>query len=100
MTQPTPLPDADERREQRARKRVQDIRGLYVHLLVYLCIIGGLFVLDAVTGGGWWFFWVAIPWGIGVATHVVAVTSDSVFDSDWEDRKVERYLRHDADRHH
>jgi 2TM domain len=89
----------DDLRVQRARKRAQDMRGLYVHLLVYVCINGGLLFLDAVTGGGWWFFWVAIPWGIGLATHVVGVATDGLFGPEWEERQVDRYLRHEADRH-
>ena len=101
MTQPIEHAAAsDDLLVQRARKRAQDLRGLYVHLLVYLCINGGLFVLDAVTGGGWWFYWVAIPWGIGLATHVVGFASDGFFGADWEERRVDRYLRHEADRHH
>ena len=85
----------EDERLRLAHKRAQDMRGFYVHVMVYLCINGGLAVLDALTGGGWWFLWVAIPWGVGLASHAVALVSDRMFGAEWEQRKVDRYLRRD-----
>lgn len=39
------------------------------HFRVFLIIIGGLFLLDLLTGSGFWFQYVAISWGIGVSCH-------------------------------
>ena len=39
------------------------------HLTTYLFINLLLFLFDAQTGGGWWFFWPLIGWGIGLANH-------------------------------
>lgn len=100
MAQPTLPVEFDDANVRRARKRAEDVRGFYVHALVYLSINAGLVVLDAVTGGGWWFYWVAIPWGIGLATHAVAVLADRVFGEEWEQRKVAAYLRREDERHH
>lgn len=99
MTQTTDRSDYDER-VKLARKRVEDIRGFYVHLMIYLTINAGLLLLDAVLGDGWWFYWVAIPWGIGLAAHAVAVFSDRIFGAEWEARKVDKILRREEARRH
>ena len=93
MTQTTPSP-ADSALE-RARKRVEDLRGFYTHLMVYLVVNGGLVLLDLALGDEWWFYWVAIPWGIGLAAHGVSIFAGRFFDSDWEQRKIESYLHED-----
>lgn len=78
--------------EKRARERVQAIRGLYTHLGIYVVVIGGLFLINLVSrgeDGGWWFYWPAIGWGIGVGAHVVAILTGAGSRLDaWEDRKV------------
>ena len=38
-----------------------------------MVIIAGLFVIDLATGDGWWFYWAAIGWGIGLAWRALAV---------------------------
>ena len=38
-----------------------------------MVIIAGLFVIDLTTGDGWWFYWAAIGWGIGLAWRALAV---------------------------
>lgn len=67
----------------RSRKRVNQLRSIYVHVAVYLVVNIGLFVLDLVQGDGLqWAYWVAIGWGIGLAVHAVIVF---VFQPRWED---------------
>lgn len=74
-----------------ARERAEMLQGLYIHLLVYVVINAGLFLINWLTrpdGGGWWFYWPLLGWGIGVLIHVVA-TVVPVFDRRWVDRKTE-----------
>ena len=81
-----------ERRE-RAIRRVAAIKGFYVHFAVYLVVIAGLIVVDALTGSNWWVQWVILGWGIGVAAHAVAVFGRaSKYVSDWEDRKIKQLM--------
>jgi class 3 adenylate cyclase len=43
--------------------------GFWGHLRVFIGVIGFLFVIDLITGDGWWFYWPALPWGLGLFFH-------------------------------
>lgn len=47
--------------------------GLYIHAIVYVLVIALLFAIDSLTPGGWWFYWPALGWGIGLAAHAAGV---------------------------
>jgi len=88
--------EAQERVEQ-ARKRVEDLKGLYVHLAIYAIVNLAIFGVNAITSfGTWWFYWPLFGWGIGVAIHVVSVIIEGPFGSRWEERKVQELLARDA----
>jgi hypothetical protein len=45
-------------------------RGFTVHLFAYVAVVVLLFVVNlTVTPDTWWFYWVALGWGAGVALH-------------------------------
>jgi hypothetical protein len=45
-------------------------RGFAVHLFAYVAVVILLFVVNlTVTPNTWWFYWVALGWGAGVALH-------------------------------
>ena len=45
-------------------------RGFAVHLFAYLCVVILLFIANlTATPHVWWFYWVALGWGAGVAAH-------------------------------
>ncbi|MCA0174950.1 MAG: 2TM domain-containing protein [Proteobacteria bacterium] len=72
-----------------ARKQVQEIRGFYTHAGIYVLVITGLWVLNALTGGEWWVQWPMVGWGIGVACHGFSVFAGrTFFGPEWEARKV------------
>jgi hypothetical protein len=78
----------------RAHKRAEDLQGLYIHVLVYIVVNLGLFALNWLQrgdGGGWWFQWATLGWGIGLLIHVLVIAAP-VFSDDWTDRKAERLL--------
>lgn len=76
-----------------ARKRVEELKGLYIHLAVYITVNLGLFIIDAVQGGDWWFFWPVLGWGIGLFAHAVAVFFETgSIMTGWEKRKIEQYV--------
>ena len=59
--------------EQWARRRLVAEKGFYVHLVTYVAVISGLFIINALTGSGrWWFVWPAIGWGIGLTIHALS----------------------------
>lgn len=88
------LPDrTDDPAVQRAKKRVEDLKGFYVHLIVYIVVNTGLVILDLVQGDGiQWAYWVMIGWGIGLLSHAASVfIFEGRLGSNWERRKLEQF---------
>jgi 2TM domain len=87
-----PVPSVDGAHKA-ARARAEALQGLYVHLLVYAVVNGGLFLINALTrdGGSWWFQWPLFGWGLGLMIHVL-VTAAPVFSPDWVERRTERIV--------
>ena len=77
-----------------ARRHVAAIKGFYIHLFVYILVIGILVVVDWSAGPRWWVHWPALGWGLGVLGHAFAVfgRSPAAF-ARWEDRKVDEAMR-------
>ena len=88
----------EQERYERARKRVEDIKGFYTHLVVYVLVNLGLFILNLVTERGqYWFFFPLIGWGIGLVAHGVSVFGPGWFwGPDWEDRKIKELMDKDS----
>lgn len=57
----------------RAKVRVEEITGFYVHLVVYAVVNGALFYLNATTDPEWWVQWPILGWGIGLVAHGLTV---------------------------
>lgn len=98
MTEPL----TEQQLMERARRRVSDIVAFAVHVIVYVAVNAGIWLIDIAEGGGVdWAYWTTIPWGVGVAVHgIVLVLELRVFSEDWRDRQVQNYVsrrRGDAD---
>jgi fatty acid desaturase len=77
----------------RAKRRVAAIKGFYVHLLVFVLVLAGLFTINAASGGAWWVLWVLFGWGIGVGAHALAVFGRAPQAvAEWEERKVNQIV--------
>ncbi len=93
----------EEDKYNRARKRVECIKGFYVHLSVYLVINTAILLVIYMAilddGESFWqisHFFTAIFWGLGVLFHA-ANTFDlnPFFGKKWEERQIRRYLEED-----
>ena len=84
---------------ERAQKRAKDLREFYEHFAVYVFVNIIIFLVDLFTGGGWWFYWTAVFWGLGLAIHAATVFARfGPFQSGWEERKAEEIFRRERDR--
>jgi hypothetical protein len=80
--------ESDER-YRRAKRRVGVLKGFYIHLASYIGVMVLLFFIDFLTGGGWWFYWPLLGWGIGIVAHGLTVFGIGGFlGSDWEEKKT------------
>lgn len=43
--------------------------GLRIHAIVFVVVMIGLIVLNLLLGQPYWFWWVLLGWGIGLASH-------------------------------
>lgn len=78
----------------RARRKVAALKGLYIHGSIFAVVMIALFFVDLLSGSDWWIQWVLIGWGIGVASHAVAVYFDvSNHVAAWEERKLDEILQ-------
>jgi hypothetical protein len=91
--------DQEQQRYQRARERVQALKGFYTHATAFILVNIGLVVINLLTGGGWWFYWPLIFWGIGLGIHALNVFGLSGrFGQDWEERKTRELMGKDQER--
>ncbi|MBT8413658.1 MAG: 2TM domain-containing protein [Boseongicola sp.] len=62
-----------EQRLEAARRRAKAKFDFYVHLVVYLVVIGMLFAINLISWTGyWWFLWPALFWGVALAFHAAS----------------------------
>ncbi len=94
-------------KKQRAKKRVEELKGFYIHFIVYILVnimistvivVGqmhdGTEFLDAIWNFGVISTW--LFWGIGVFFHAFKVFSlNPFFGRDWEERQIQKYMDED-----
>jgi hypothetical protein len=88
-----------QHRYERARARVQAIKGFYIHASVFVVVNIGLFIINALTSGlsegVWWFYWPLLGWGIGLGAHALGVFGfggGGPFVQEWEERKTREMM--------
>ncbi len=90
---------------QAAQKRVKDIKGFYIHLVVYLFINIALIVANSnftqIRSSGLELsnFYTAIFWGIGLAAHWASVFGPRfILGEKWEEKKIRELMEKDKER--
>ncbi|MCH4822839.1 2TM domain-containing protein [Gramella lutea] len=85
-----------------AQKRVKDIKGFYIHLVVYIFINTAIFVvitqdtgflngLSTLSNYSTAFFW-----GIGLFAHWASVFGPNfIFGKKWEEKKIKELMEQD-----
>lgn len=84
----------------KAKKRVEKIKGFYIHLLVYVFvnIFLTLVIFKNINSGDFHISMLstAFFWGIGLAFHAYGVFGKNwFFTQDWEDRKIKEFMEKD-----
>ena len=82
-----------DERYLRAKKRVENLKGFYIHLTVYILVNIMLFVINLTTyDGRWWFLYPLGGWGIGMFVHALTIFATGFFGEEWEERKIKEYM--------
>lgn len=88
----------EEERYLRAKKKVENLKAFYIHLIVYILVNIMFIVINVATfeySEHWWFIYPLMGWGIGLASHGLSVSSFGLFGPDWEERKIKEYMEKD-----
>ncbi len=80
----------DRERHERARQRVELLRGFYGHAIVFVVVNVGLAIYNlAMTPDRLWFVAAFLGWGIGLMAHGAYVLGSGRFlGADWQERKI------------
>ncbi len=85
----------EQTRYEEARKRVEEIKGFYVHLASYVLINAALILINLLTSpNNLWFIWPLFGWGIGLIVHAFSVYS-GLWGKSWEERKIKEIMEKD-----
>lgn len=52
-------------------------------------------ILNYEQTGHWWFLYPLLGWGIGLTSHGLSVASFGLFGPDWEEKKIQEYMKKD-----
>lgn len=90
----------EEDKYMKAKKKVDNIKAFYGHLLAYCLVIPFLFFINYMTSPGyWWFLYLMLGWGIGIGSHAFGVFGNNlIFGKDWEERKIKELMNEDNKR--
>lgn len=81
---------------EEARRWVRKKRVFYTAIVVYLTLVVFWFLIDVLTdSGNWWFYWPTL--GAGIVLAIIGISMFGVsglFGSEWEQREMDKYLRH------
>jgi 2TM domain len=84
----------DFEKYQKAKKQVEEIKGFYTHLVVYvLVMILLVFINLKYSPEHLWFIYSMSGWGLGLLGHASKVFGWFPFlGKDWEERKLKQFL--------
>ncbi len=86
---------------ERAKKRVNEIKGFYIHFAVYLAINIFILVNIGLQSNNFWHwghFITPFFWGIGVLFHWMhTFGKNPFFSKSWEERQIKKYMDKDRE---
>ncbi len=86
----------EDKRYQRAKERVEAIKGFYGNLVAYVIVIPFLWYLNSRTTDFTWAIFPTLGWGFGVIMHGLETYGYSpLLGKNWEERKIKEYMDKD-----
>ena len=86
----------EDKRYEKAKERVEAIKGFYGNLTAYCIVIPVLIYINYTTTSFPWAIFPALGWGFGVLTHgLEAFGFNPLFGKDWEERKMKEFMNDD-----
>ncbi|QYS86086.1 2TM domain-containing protein [Flavobacterium oreochromis] len=86
----------DYERYQKAKIKVEKIKGFYSHLVSFICVnVLFIFINFKYSSDHIWFFYPTLGWGIGLLFHGLKVYDFSFISKNWEERKIRQFMEED-----
>ena len=83
----------EDKRYEKAKERVQKIKGFYGNLFAYCLVIPFLIFINVKSGGFPWSLFPALGWGFGLTAHgFEAFGYNPLFGRSWEERKMQEFM--------
>lgn len=83
----------EEKRYLRAKKKVKELKGFYIHLALYILNTPLIIVVNLMFSPQFHWFWFSVlGWGIAIGIHAFVVFSDRLLGKDWEERKIKELM--------
>jgi len=87
----------DQTRYQDAKRRVEELKGFYLHLISYVLVNTFLIIINLLTSSGYlWFIWPLVGWSIGLVVHAISVYG-GWWGKSWEERKIREIMEKGGD---
>ncbi|MEL6813007.1 MAG: 2TM domain-containing protein [Bacteroidota bacterium] len=81
---------------ERAKKKVEELKGFYVHFSIYLIMVPVFIYLNVISTGFPWAMFPILGWGAGVGGHAMEVFGYNPFlGKNWEERKIRELMDED-----
>jgi ABC-type multidrug transport system fused ATPase/permease subunit len=74
---------------ERAKKRLEELKGFYGNLISYCVVIPSLILVNLNTTSFQWFWFPMLGWGLGLTIHAFGVFG---YGKSWEERKIQEIL--------
>lgn len=79
---------------EKARKKVEKLKGFYTHLMVYLMVNTVLLIINLTASREYlWVVWPMLGWGVGLLTHGLSIFGVGLFGDEWEEEKIQEILK-------
>ncbi len=86
----------EDKRYEKAKEKVEAIKGFYGNLTAYCIVIPVLIFINFRTTSFPWAIFPALGWGFGVMMHgFEAFGSNPLFGKNWEERKMREFMEDD-----
>mgnify|MGYP001790960368 FL=1 len=86
---------------KRAKKRVDQLKGFYIHLTVYIVVNTFILInimLHTENFWQWGHFVTLFFWGIGILFHAANTFNyNPLFPKSWEERQIQKYMDKDRE---
>ncbi len=80
-------------RREKVEKRVDEIRGFYIHCATYCIVNFGLFCINYFfTPGHYWVIWPMLGWGIGLLMNGLSLLKNGLWGENWKERKIKELM--------